>query len=383
MAILYLTTNEAVAEACKAFAESPFICVDTEFHRETTYYPELALIQIADDKQTVCIDPLVVTDLQPMLDLFADTRITKVLHACGQDMEIFHNEFGALPAPVFDTQVAAALIGHGEQVGYAALVKSFLDIDVDKTQTRTDWMKRPLNEKQVEYAGNDVLYLAQLYPMMLHQLEAQGRLSWLDEDFAALSENQTYIVDSDNIWRKAKGFQRLNGQQLAILQGLARWRETTAQQLNKPRRRILPDDALIDIARQKLRDSKQILALRSLNKSRLSPQHGEALADCVEQGLLLPKEQWPKLPKKHKISANGDALIDALSAVLKLQAAQHKINHACIATRKQLEALVAGERDLPLLSGWRKTHAGQACLDFIEGRSSLNTDSGKLNSKHL
>lgn len=381
MTILFLDTNEAVAEACKAFAQSPFLCVDTEFHRETTYYPELALIQLADDKQTICIDPLAVTDLQPMLDLFSNKNIIKVFHACGQDMEIFNHDFGLLPTPVFDTQVAAALIGYGEQVGYAALIKTCLDVDIDKSQTRTDWMIRPLNPKQIEYAGNDVHYLAQAYPMIRQQLEDHNRLSWLDEDFAALSDSQTYAIDVDNAWRKIKGYQRLHGQQLAVLQALASWRETRAQQLNRPKRRIAPDDALIDIARQKLTSSKQILALRSFGKSRLSPQQAEELAQCVTKGMQLDKEYWPKLPKKHKLTDNDDALIDAVSAILKLNAERHNINHASIATRKQLEALVAGERDIPLLTGWRKSHAGQACIDFIEGRSALSTINGTLNNK--
>ncbi len=377
MSILYIETKEALISACQKFKNSPFLCVDTEFHRETTYYPELALIQLADEKLTACIDPLAIDDLSPLLELLTDTKIQKVFHACSQDLEIFNNEFGVLPDPMFDTQIAAALLGYGEQTGYATLIKDMLNIDVDKSQTRTDWMKRPLNEKQIEYAGNDVYYLAQAYPKMLKQLQDLNRLNWLEDDFKALSQADAFTVKPDEMWKKVKGHQRLGGQQLAILQALASWREKAAQSKNRPRRRVLSDDALIDMVKQKPDNSKNLLRLRSLNRTRLSHNEAEELIKCIQQGLQLPKDQYPSLPKKHKLNPMQDALIDGLTTVLKLNASKHNINHASLATRKQLEALVCGERNLPIMTGWRKSHAGEMLVDFIEGRLYLIVEAGQ------
>jgi len=377
MSILFINSQSELISACDQFKNSPFICVDTEFHRETTYYSELALVQIADESLTVCIDPLALDDLSPVADLFSNTRILKVFHACHQDLEIFYHLFGTLPSPMFDTQIAATLIGYGDQTGYAALMKGCLNIEVDKSQTRTDWLKRPLNDKQLEYAANDVLYLAQAYPLILKQLEESDRLSWLAEDFAQLSNADTFKVNPEKMWRKVKGHQRLHGQQLAVLQALSSWRETLAINKNKPRRRIIPDDALIDMCKQKPANAKQLLALRSLNKSRVSQQEAETLVQCIIKATALPAEQWPRLPKKHKINAEQDTLVDSLTAVLKYNASKHNINHTSLATRKQLEALVCGERDLEILTGWRKSHAGQMLLDFLEGRLTLNIQAGK------
>lgn len=378
MTIDYIKTQEALKACCQLFQHSRFLCIDTEFHRETTYYPELALIQLGDGKHTVCIDPLPLTDFEPLLELFRNTNIIKVFHAAGQDLEIFHHDFGCLPDPIFDTQIAATLLGYGEQIGYAALVKTCLHVDLDKSQTRTDWIKRPLNPKQLEYAANDVIYLAQLFPDMERQLQERGRLNWLAEDFALLSQNQNYLVEIDNIWRKTKGHQRLRGQQLALLQQLASWRESTAIARNRPRRRILPDDALIDLAIQKPTDPDKIRALRSLSKCRINDDDLRQLAGCISRGLAMDKQDWPQLPKQFKLRPEQDALVDTLQALLKLNALQNDINPSSLANRKQLEALVSGERKLELLKGWRKLHGGQQLLDFIDGKLSLSSQQGKL-----
>ncbi len=374
----YIDTPDALQLACQQFADSDFICVDTEFHRETTYYPELALIQIGDAHHAVCIDPLALDSIEPVLELFRNEKILKVFHAPGQDLEIFHTAYQMLPRPIFDTQIAAALLGYGEQIGYAALMKICLNEDIDKTQTRTDWMKRPLSPKQIEYAANDVIYLAKAFPQMRDELEKLGRLSWLEEDFAALSDPASFTVQTDTMWRKVKGVQRLHGQQLAILQALAQWREEQAMARNLPRRRLLPDDALLDMARQQPASTQAIRSLRSLQKSRLNQDDLQALLNAMKKGQATPKDQWPRLPKKHKLNAQQDAQVDALSALLKLQAAEHNIHHSSIAPRKQLEALVRGERDLEIMRGWRKIHAGQRLVDFIDGKICLGNQSGQL-----
>ncbi len=378
MNTVYIDTFEALELACEQFSDSEFICVDTEFHRETTYYPELALIQIGNEQQCVCIDPLALDSIEPVLALFRNENILKVFHAPGQDLEIFHNAYQMLPKPIFDTQIAASLLGYGEQIGYAALMKICLNADIDKSQTRTDWMKRPLSSKQIEYAAGDVIYLAQAFPQMRQQLQELRRLEWLKEDFAALSNAANFDVDIDNMWRKVKGVQRMHGVQLAILQALASWREQQAMQRNIPRRRMLPDDALLDIAKQQPANAQAIKSLRSLQKTRLQTSDSEALFAALQQGLALPKSQWPQLPKKYKLNAQQEAQVDALSAVLKLLSSKHNIHHSSIASRKQLEALIRGERDGEVLSGWRKIHAGQQLLDFINGKMQLTNINGQL-----
>jgi len=293
-------------------------------------------------------------------------------------MEIFQHSFGQLPTPVFDTQIAAGLLGYGEQVGYAALIKTVLDVDIDKSQTRTDWLKRPLNQKQIDYAASDVYYLAQAYSIMVEQLQQLGRLQWLDDDFAALSQPAQYQPEVQQMWKKVKGHQQLRGQQLAILQALAGWREQLAQQRDRPRRRILPDEALIDICKQKPESAEAILGLRSLQKCRLSNTDAQAMAREVARARQLPKSEWPSLPQKHKPSLVEDALVDCLTALTKLKADEHRINPTLLASRKQLEALVRGERDLPLLHGWRHAHVGQLLLEFLNNRVSLQVDSNQL-----
>ena len=378
MDIQYIDNNHTLAIACDQLQLSPVLCVDTEFHRENTYYPELALIQISNGEQTICIDPLSIDNLKPVLSLLTSPAITKVFHASQQDMEIFHHHFNILPSPVFDTQIAAGLLGYGDQIGYAALIKTMLNIELDKSQTRTDWMKRPLDKKQILYAANDVYYLAKAYPIMLEQLEQLGRLEWLQGDFSELCLPARYQPELHMMWKKVKGHQQLRGQQLALLQALASWREEIAQQRDRPRRRILADEALIDIARQKPKDADAILKLRSLQKSRLARGDAETILQRLELAKRLPQSDWPRLPKKQKLSLPEDALVDSLMGLVKLMADKHKINTNLLATRKDLEALVRGERDIPLLHGWRYSHVGQTLLEFLNNKVSLQADSNKL-----
>ena len=357
---------------------SPVVCVDTEFHRETTYYPRLALIQLATDQHTFCVDPLTIPTLQPIQTLFANPNILKVMHAASQDMEIFLHTFGKLPSPVFDTQIAAALLGKGEQIGYAALIQEYLGVDVDKSQTRTDWLQRPLDTRQIEYAAGDVYFLNKTYPLMAEQLRSLQREDWLTADFAALSDPQLYTPNPPDMWRKIKAHQKLRGIELAILQAMAAWRETTAQQRDKPRKRIVSDEVLIDIARQKPAAVAQIFSLRSLQGSRLPQEDAQVLLDCIQQAQQLPQSAWPKPVKYRKLGEDEDALVDALTALLKQQATRSQINISCIANRKQLEVLVSGERDISLLQGWRLHHGGQILLDFLDGKTTLSVTNDKL-----
>ena len=234
MNALYVDTPQALTQLCKQLQHSPWFALDTEFIREKTFYPRLCLLQVANTQHLACIDVLALNDLSPLLDILYDPASTKVLHSAHQDLEIFYHLRGALPTPIFDTQLAATLLGLGEQIGYAALVKTLLKIDLDKSQTRTDWSCRPLDPAQLSYAADDVRYLGQIYQQQRQELEQRQRLDWLTEDFTALCDPARYRVDVDQAWQRIKGQQRLRGVQLAVLRTLAAWREQRASSLDRP-----------------------------------------------------------------------------------------------------------------------------------------------------
>ncbi len=377
MSNLFIEQPEALEQFCQQLKGSEFIAVDTEFMRERTYYPQLALIQVGNEEVSACIDPLAFDDLSPLKELFADTSITKVFHAAGQDMEVFYYLFGELPTPVYDTQVAATLQGLGDQIGYANLVMEMLGVELDKSHTRTDWLQRPLSDKQIRYAEDDVRYLAQIYPKQRAQLEQQGRLTWLDDDFRQIADPGRFQPDLDNMWTRIKGNNKLKGIQLAILQKLAIWREEFAMTRDIPRRRAAADNVLLDIARLKPKDSQALGKIRGIPES-LVHKHGKALLQCISDAEAMPKESWPKLTKPKRLTAAQDALVDALSAVIKLSAHQYQINITTLTSRKELENLVRGERDLPILQGWRHHHGGESLLTFLEGSSTLSAVNQKL-----
>ena len=378
MQSLFIDKLDDLKQLCQQLQDSPFLSIDTEFVRERTYYPRLALIQIGNEEVAACIDPLAIDDLTPIKQLFQNPTITKVFHAASQDMEIFQFLFGELPTPSFDTQIAAAVLGIGEQIGYANLVKEMLGIELDKSQSRTDWLQRPLAKRQIRYAEDDVRYLTQIYPKLIERLDQLNRRHWLDEDFQALTDSRRYQPNPDKIWRKVKGVNRLKGAQLAIIQAVARWREEVAMEIDRPRRRIIGDELLVDMARIKPDNRAALAKLRGISPS-IVERYGETLVALIKQAQQLPREQWPSLPRFVRLTAAQDAQVDALSAIIKLCAAQYNINATNLVNRKELERLVTGERDLAILQGWRKHHGGEQLLQFIEGKSMLTITDNELN----
>lgn len=382
MKTFYVTDPQALSEVCQAAANSDFVAVDTEFVRERTYYPILALIQIGTPEFVACIDPLAVSDMKPLETLLANPAVTKVFHAASQDMEIFFHRFGRLPQSVFDTQIAATLLGLGDQLGYANLVKELLNLDLDKTQSRTDWLRRPLDPAQISYAEDDVRHLAAIYPMMRQRLQNAGRLNWLDDDFAALCDERRYRPNPEHAWLRVKGTQKLRGVQLAILSRLAAWREEMAIASDLPRRHVLADEPLVDLCRLRPHNLDALGKLRGLPAG-VAQRHGAALLECVRSGEALPKEAWPKLHLPRRLEAAEEALVDALSAIIKLCAQRYQLTPSSLTSRKELEDLVRGERDLPLLQGWRRHHGGDHVLAFTEGRLRLEICDGKLGLTEL
>ena len=346
-----ISTTQALEVFVAKISESKWLAIDTEFLREKTYYAQLCLIQIEADGHRACIDPLTIEDLSAFNMLMHDANIVKVLHAAHQDLEILFQISGKMPAPIFDTQTAASVLGIGDQMGYARLVENMLGVSLAKTQSRTDWSKRPLRDVQLEYAIDDVRYLAQIYPMMLEKLESQNRLKWLDNDFAKATNPETYAMNSEERWKKVKGNQVLKRPQLAILRELATWREVRAEQADRPRKWILSDDILLDMARQQPRTAEAIKEIRGINPDRTQKHHDTWLA-LIKKGLETPEAEWPELARANKPSPNQNALIDLLMLVIQIQAKRHKITAAVIATRKRVaEMILAGETSIS--DDWR------------------------------
>ncbi len=372
-----ITTKQELENFCRSVQDSEFLAIDSEFLREHTYYPELCLIQVADQNHAICIDPLLIKDLSPLKELFFSQKSTKVLHACKQDMEIFFQLWGDLPTPIYDTQVAACLLGQQDQIGYAKLVEELLGISLSKSQSRTDWSKRPLSDAQISYALADVVHLAKLYPMQRAKLEELNRLEWLHDDFRLLSEGSTYTANPQMMWKKLKNIQKLRPSQLVYAQQLAAWRESTAIKNNKPRRHIVMDEALIDIIKLMPKSVDDLANIRSISPS-FKKRYATAVVAELESAASIPKEAWPIQKKSLKPTKAQTVIIDILDGILKHECHKYSINPSSVCSKKELQALLIGKTDLDILSGWRYKHAGEALVRFIAGNTNIQMINGEL-----
>lgn len=375
---LFVERDDQLSALCARLARAEWLTVDTEFLRERTYYPQLCLIQIASADAVACIDPQKVADLEPLIALFADPRILKVFHAARQDMELFWHSHRMLPAPLFDTQVAAPLLGYPEQMGYASLVKERLGVDIDKSETRTDWSRRPLTASQLDYAAADVRHLAELFPAMRDELAARGRLGWLADDFAVLTDTATYENHPEQAWRRLRGLQKFRGPALSCAQALAAWREQRAQQENRPRKWVLDDDALLTLARIKVQSANDLKRVRGLQPPVIE-RYGADLLALLEAARQRAPEPLPDSERPAALSEDQEAAVDVLAGVLRQLAAAQQLNPTSIASRKDLQNLVRGERaHSPLLHGWRRGIAGEKLVDVLEGRCRLHLTASGL-----
>lgn len=375
---LFVDTPEQLSTLCQQLAGSEWIALDTEFIREKTYYPRLCLIQVCNGEVAACIDPIVLTDLQPLREVLYDGRILKVLHAARQDLEIFLNDWQQIPLPLFDTQPAAALLGHGDQVGYANLVKAILDVDLAKDQSRTDWARRPLDQQQIRYALDDVIYLGQAYLAMRAKLSDRARLQWLAADFADLADPASYYPDPRLMWRRIKGRQHLRGRQLAVLQAIAAWREEQARTRDLPRKWVIKDEVLIDLARRMPEGIEDMSRIRGLEPAQIR-REGERLLELIAQAGKLPREEWPvDRARAEPLNANQDAMVDLLSAALRLIAEAHQLSPVAIATHKELANLARGDDHCALDEGWRKAVAGEPLRRLLRGELQLRIEDGVL-----
>jgi len=370
--IQYIDSSSALITFCDAIKNSPWLAIDTEFVREKTYYPQLCLIQVSNDEQLACIDPIALGNIDPLLDVLYDKNITKVFHAASQDLEIFANLRNALPMPLFDTQIAAALLGHGNQISYAALVQEYFDIELDKSHSRTDWSRRPLSEVQIRYAADDVLYLGKLYGLLQTQLAKMDRQRWLDDDFTQLANIERYQINPETSWQQVKGLDKLAGNKLVYVQALARWREQYAQKINKPKRWIIKDDILLAMAEGPAKNNADLDAAGLTSKTR--DRYGKDWLKLLNEADNIPTEQHPIRQRFERLTNQQRKLGKQLMQALQTIGEAQQIDPGLIATRKIVNQLVAGERDVPVLKGWRNDLAGQKLLTIIDKNSEVSPE---------
>ncbi len=373
-----ITTTADLADACARLASHPFVTVDTEFLRETTYYPKLCLIQLASPDEAVLVDPLAPElDLAPFFGLMVDEAVVKVFHAARQDLEIVWMLGRVLPTPLFDTQVAAMVCGYGDSVGYEQLANDLAKARIDKSSRFTDWSRRPLNEAQLVYAEADVTHLRDIYLALKADLETTGREGWVAEEMAVLNSPATYEVKPENAWQRLKGRIR-KPKELAVLIELAAWREREAQHRDVPRQRVLKDDALMDIVQRAPRSVEALAELRSVpNGFERSRSGGEVLA-AIERGLALDPKTLPRLERERGRGGNG-AVLDLLKVLLKAVAEAERVAPKIIASSDDLEAIASDdEADVPALQGWRREVFGDKALALKSGSLGLRVLRGRV-----
>ncbi|WP_288416241.1 ribonuclease D [uncultured Novosphingobium sp.] len=381
-----ITKSEDLAALCDRLSQAEFVAVDTEFMRENTYWPELCLVQIADTKEAAAIDPLAPgLDLQPLWDLLTDNEdVLKVFHAGGQDVEIIFNFTGRTPHPIFDTQIAAMAISQSEQIGYSNLVESWLGLTIDKGARFTDWSRRPLTERQIEYAIGDVTHLAKIFPRMLKRLIKTDRGQWLDQEMEKLADPENYRNDPTVAWKRIKAAGR-NAGVLGRLKALAAWREQEARSKNIPRGRIARDETLADIASHPPKSQADLAKVRGLSAGWKDNEIGKRLMQAIADSQPLPDEELPpRTPRGAPLGKEGSLVADLLKLLLKIRAREIDVASRLLARSEELELLAAGVRkDLAMLEGWRFKTFGKDALDLVEGKLAFAVVDGRLKMTHV
>jgi ribonuclease D len=376
---LTITTTAELADACARLARHDFVTVDTEFMREQTFWPKLCLIQLAGPEDELIVDPLAKgIDLAPFYRLMADTSVTKVFHAARQDIEIIFIQAGIIPKPTFDSQVAAMVCGFGESISYVNLVRQIAGADIDKSSRFTDWSRRPLTPKQLTYALGDVTHLRTIYLKLKADIEAAGRMSWLDEEMSSLCDAASYETKPEEAWRRLKARVR-NRKGLAVLIELAAWRERLAQAQDVPRARILRDEALYDIASQAPTDVAQLGELRSLSEGFGRSARAKEIIEAVKAGLARDMKTLPQITTNTPLTPENAALVELLRVLLKGAAAEHRVAPRLIADTEDLERIaIEDEPDVGAVRGWRRQLFGEAALRLKRGEIGVTVRSGQV-----
>jgi ribonuclease D len=374
-----ITSSVELAAVCKRLSRSEYVTVDTEFMREATYWPRLCVVQMAGPEEAVIVDAMAPNlDLEPFFQLMANERAMKVFHAARQDIEIVFHRGGLIPNPIFDTQVAAMVCGFGDSVSYDQLVHRLTGARIDKSSRFTDWGRRPLSERQVEYALADVTYLRDVYQALAARLEEQGRAEWVHEEMGVLTSPSTYQLEPTEAWKRLKMRVR-KPIELAILQEVAAWREREAQARDVPRSRVIKDDAIYEIASQQPTSPTALGHLRTIPRGFERSRSAEDILSAVRRALEIPKEELPRVPK-HKAATNGNgAAVDLLKVLLKMISESHGVASKIIATVDDLEAIAGDDgADVPALHGWRRELFGETALKLKHGEIALAVESNHV-----
>lgn len=378
-AIEPIITTEALAAFCKRMAAEEYVTVDTEFLRETTYYPKLCLIQVAGKDEAVLIDPLSSDlDLAPFFALMADANVLKVFHAAKQDFEILYILSGALPHPVIDTQIAAMVCGFGDQVGYEAIVRKLAGAAIDKSSQFTDWTRRPLTSKQATYALSDVTHLRTVYGKLKTMLAETNRSAWLDDELANLTDPATYIVNPEESWRRIKA-RIQNKKQFGVLMAIAAWREKEAQNRNVPRGRVLKDEALAEIAIQMPQKPDDINQLRLVSKGTANSFMGSAILKAVAEGQARDPKTIPDFKGRNdEMSPAAQAVAEVLKLAMKVACENEGIAPKLLASASEIDAIAVDDNaKVPLLQGWRLEVFGNLALDIKHGKACIGMENGR------
>jgi len=374
-----VSAPDRLRELTRALREAGTFALDTEFERERTYWPKLQLLQVATDTHCAVIDPLALGDIGPLLDLVLDPGMVKVTHAGRQDAEIFYHLTGKTPRSIYDTQVAAALVGRGDQVSYAGLVRQFLKVRIKKTERITDWGRRPLSAAQIAYAGDDVRYLLEVKRRLDRELSEHDRQGWLEEELACYNDPATFGQDPEKLWQRVSGRRSLDRRGLGILRELAVWREEEAARRDVPRNRVVPDDVLVDLAARRPVAEADLRALRRLHPREIERNGSEILA-VVKRGMELPSDALPEIPRIVRDDPETALLVDLMAVLVRRRAREQRVAGGVFGNQDSLSEAVmwlAGDRDStppPILRGWRGEIVGASLRDLYDGALALGVD---------
>jgi ribonuclease D len=374
-----IATSADLKAACARLARRDFVTVDTEFHRETTFWPILCVVQLANEDEALAIDALAPDlDLDPLFDLMGNPSVVKVFHAARQDVEIFWKLSGRVPAPMFDTQVAAMVCGFGEQVSYSELAMALVKAHIDKSSRFTDWARRPLSEAQIEYAIGDVTHLRGIFRALMAKLKTSGRLAWLEDEMRVLTSPDTYEQHPDRAWERFKTRAR-KPRDLAVLMEVCAWREREAQTRDVPRSRVLKDDVLIEVALAAPRTVEALANLRAFPRGMERSRSAEEIIAAVERGLARDPKTLPKIEKDRRNGGGGAATVELLKVLLRQVSEESGVAGKLIATVEDLELIAADDSaDTPALKGWRRRLFGERALELKQGRLALTVERGKV-----
>uniref|UniRef100_A0A7C9NUI3 Ribonuclease D n=1 Tax=Muribaculaceae bacterium Z82 TaxID=2304548 RepID=A0A7C9NUI3_9BACT len=381
--VLYIADQSSFAAFCERSRGAEVLAIDTEFLREKTYYAKLCLLQLATDDEVAVVDPFALRTLDDLVPLLQDPGCTKLFHSGTQDIEILYRETGALPVGVFDTQVAAALLGHTQQIGYGALVHDVCGVTIRKLDSFTDWSRRPLAKSQIEYASEDVIYLPRMYRAMRERLVELGRLEWLAPDFQELVDPKRFEAGERERYKRLKRANQLSQRQLAGAREFAAWREVTAQTRNLPRKWVATDEQIVEACKREARTIDDLFMVRGLS-GKLSTAEARTVARLMAQAFDSDPSTWPKLDRSGRSEPNVDFQIDLMTALVRLRAKQNGVAFQTLASHDDMVRVARGYRDdVDLLRGWRRSLVGEELVDLVEGRLSLSLNGQRLEVHRL